>query len=71
MRITLSPAYGRDYKSVKAVKEDFNSNKDFIIEDFHNPWCGKPANKSDLVKAGYTTANIRYNRRTKLTWVRI
>jgi len=26
----LSPAYGRDYKSAKEVKADFDSNKDFI-----------------------------------------
>lgn len=71
MKITLSPAYGRDYKSVKAVKEDFNADKDFIIGDFHNPWCGKPTNRSDLVKAGYTTANIRYDRMTKLTSLKI
>ena len=71
MRITLSPAYGRDYKSVKAVKEDFNADKDFIIEDFNNSWSGKPANRLDLIKAGYTTVNIRYNRKTKLTWIKI
>lgn len=29
--ITLTPAYGRDYKFAKDVKADWESNKDFII----------------------------------------
>jgi len=47
--ITLTPAYGRDYKSAKAVKADWQAGKDFIIADwnFHR-YSGKPANRSDL-----------------------
>ena len=29
---TITPAYGRDYKSQKAFIADFNANKDFNIE---------------------------------------
>lgn len=60
--ITLSPAYGRDYKSKKAVQADFDADKDFIIEDIVNPYCGKPANKTQLVAAGYSEFRIRYKR---------
>jgi hypothetical protein len=28
MRLTVIPAYGRDYKSAKAVKADFEANKE-------------------------------------------
>jgi deoxyxylulose-5-phosphate synthase len=28
--LTVIPAYGRDYKSAKAAKEDWHSGKDFI-----------------------------------------
>ena len=32
--ITLTPAYGRDYKSKAAVLEDWNAGKDFIIASY-------------------------------------
>jgi len=30
--LTLTPAYGRDYKSKKAVMEAFLSGKDFVVQ---------------------------------------
>ena len=30
MYYELAPAYGRDYKNAKAVKADFEANKDFL-----------------------------------------
>ena len=58
MQITLTPAYGRDYKSKSAVLADFHANKDFLIADFGHPYEGKPANKEQL--KGYTVT-IRYS----------
>jgi len=46
--ITLTPAYGRDYKTAKAVRSDWNIGKDFIISDIHSRWDGKPANNTDM-----------------------
>jgi hypothetical protein len=65
--ITVVPAYGRDYKNRNDVLADWNANKDFIIQDFFNPYDGKPANKSDLV--GYTV-NIRYSNLMKIAVVK-
>ncbi len=48
MYITLSPAYGRDYRSKDAVLKDWNADKDFIIESVSHPYCGKYANRQDL-----------------------
>ena len=62
INIILSPAYGRDYKSIKAVTNDFNSDKDFIIETFMHPYCGKPCNKRDLKTSGIKSVHIRYNK---------
>ena len=45
--LTLIPAYGRDYKTAKAVRTDWNAKKDFIIADISNRWDGKPTNKTD------------------------
>lgn len=46
--MTVSGAYGRDYKSLKAAKADWDAGKDFIIEDFMHPYCGKPVNKEQV-----------------------
>ena len=57
--MTLTPAYGRDYKSAKAVKADFDANKDFVVADMFSG-SGRYANKQDL-PAG-SSVNIRYNK---------
>ena len=71
MILTLSPAYSRDYKSQKEVKSDWNSDKDFIIETIFDPYCGKPANKSDLKRAGHKMVTIRYNKLQKVLGIKI
>ena len=57
----LSPAYGRDYKNRNAVIRSFIANKDFIIENFDHPYSGKPVNRSQLVEAGESKVQFRYN----------
>ena len=68
---TLIPAYGRDYKSKKAVLEDFNADKDFILCDISDPYDGKYCNKSDLKKAGKRSVSIRYKNKTMIAVVSI
>lgn len=46
--ITLTPAYGRDYKSKKDVIAALKSDKDFIINEFGHPYDGKPCHARDL-----------------------
>jgi len=58
--MTLTPAYGRDYKSKKAVAADLKADKDFIIADFSHPYSGKPVNRSQLVADGIKAVNVRY-----------
>jgi hypothetical protein len=60
---TLTPAYGRDYKSQLEVKSAFYAGKDFIIADFSHPYDGKPMNINDC-SAG--TVSIRYSKLTKV-----
>jgi len=59
--MTLTPAYGRDYKSAKAAKADFHAGKDFIIADFFHPYDGKPCNKEQLGSGDYPV-RIRYKK---------
>ena len=57
--MTLTPAYGRDYKNKKSVLADWNEGKDFIVNDISSPWNGKPVNKSDLLPG--KSVQLRYN----------
>lgn len=67
MFITVLPAYGRDYKSAKDVKADWDANKDFVICDIMSPDDGRYINKQD---AKGMTVNIRYSKKTKVTVVK-
>ena len=67
--MTLVPAYGRDYKSAKAVREDLAAGKDFIICEIGHPYDGKPANRADLKGTG--SVKIRYARLTKVIVERV
>lgn len=69
--MTLTPAYGRDYKSRKEILADLESGKDFIIADISSQWDGKPANKQSLIEAGQTMVNVRYNQLRKVTVVKL
>jgi len=55
--LNLTPAYGRDYKSKKAVQADLDSGKDFIINDISNRWNGSYINKADIGSECY----VRYD----------
>jgi len=64
--MTLTPAYGRDYKSKKAALADWNANKDFVINDISSPHNGRNVNKADAERAGLTHLMIRYNKLTQI-----
>ena len=65
MRIQVVPAYGRDYKSKKAVLADLQANKDFVIADISNYWDGKPASPRELATE-YAEINVRYAKLRKV-----
>jgi hypothetical protein len=45
---TVTPAYGRDYKSAKAAAADWNADKDFILCDISSRWHGMVCNRPQL-----------------------
>lgn len=61
-QLTVSGAYGRDYKSVKAVKADWLAGKDFIIRTF-GPDNGRYINIAD---AKGLSIMVRFQRDTKI-----
>ena len=67
--MTLTPAYGRDYKSQKAVRADFDADKDFIIADFYHPDCGRYVNKPQLTPG--ESVNIRYAELAKVMVIKV
>lgn len=58
----LTPAYGRDYKSAKAVVADWNAGKDFVFAT-----TGQYTSKADW--AGKTVL-LRYAKLTKVAVVK-
>ena len=53
--MTLTPAYGRDYKSRNAVLTDFHAGKDFILQPQE-----KYINKGQIPNG--TAIQFRYNK---------
>ena len=58
---TLEPI-GKDYKSGKAVKADWEKGKDFY-------WNGHHFNKEDSAQCSGHVFSVRFNRRTKIVRV--
>ena len=63
-RLTVSPAYGRDYKSAKAALADWADDKDFVIESVGRDQ-GRFINRADAEQYG-ATVNIRYAKLTRV-----
>ena len=62
----IEPAYGRDYKSKKALLSDWDEGKDFLITDFMNPYCGKPINNESAKTMAPLTITARYGNQRKV-----
>lgn len=63
--ISAVPAYGRDYKTKKAVLEDWNAGKDFLIQDYvEHGYVNKDDKPADVV------LEIRYKNLTLVCTVR-
>jgi len=60
--MTLTPSYGRDYKSAKAVEADFRAGKDFTITSI-GPHMGRQCSIGDLKGQSVT---LRYAKLRKV-----
>lgn len=60
--MVITPAYGRDYKSVKEVQADFDADKDFV-----EAMSGSYINKTQLVELKQRSVNVRYAKLRKVT----
>jgi hypothetical protein len=64
--MTVTPAYGRDYKSAKEVKADWKAGKDFVIADIFGGNAGRYINVQD---AKNETIMVRYAKLSKIVQV--
>ncbi len=63
--VSAVPAYGRDYKSAKAVREDWAAGKDFLIQDMqHSGYVNKDDKPADM------QLNIRFSNLTKVAVIK-
>jgi hypothetical protein len=65
---TLSPAYGREYKSRLGIWSDLMDNKDFVCNPGRK---GTYVNLPQLIELKVTEFNVRYSRMTKITVFKI
>ncbi len=64
MRHSVIPAYGRDYKSKKAVLESLAQGHDFLISNIMSKWDNKPMSIRDT--KGMDTMQVRYGKLRKV-----
>lgn len=68
--VTVTPAYGRDYKSGKEAKEAWLAGKDFVYQaPPFDPDSGRYCSVRDF-DAKTTTVNIRYKRMQQVAVVK-
>jgi hypothetical protein len=65
----VGPAYGRDYKSQKAVKADWAAGKDFQVLDVGRD-MGRMINKQDADGVPGLRVLVRYQGMTKVVQVK-
>lgn len=67
-RVTLTPLPGRDYHKASEALAAYDSNADFILQDWGNRYDGKPINKQQIDSLEWIV-NIRYDGNRKIALV--
>lgn len=63
---TLTPAYGRDYRSKMALIADLIAGKDFV-----DSYSGKPINLPQIRELGMRQINVRYGQLRKVAVINL
>jgi hypothetical protein len=67
--MTITPAYGRDYKSAAAVKKDWKEGKDFMVADIFGGQAGRYINRNDAEAGMIVGIMARYDTLRKVVCV--
>jgi hypothetical protein len=65
-RLTVGPAYGRDYHNKAQIEADWEAGKDFVVLDVSSRWYGSYINREDAERAGIQRVNVRYQQNRKM-----
>ena len=68
---TVSPAYGRDYKSKAAAEKDFRDGKDFLVHNVDGRMTPRIVPCSIRDMAPGVKVELRYKRMESLTFVTV
>ncbi len=66
--MTLTPAYGRDYKGLKDLKQDLLDGKDFYLQSYDR--SGYTSLK-ELKSLGITSVQVRYAKLRKTSMINL
>jgi hypothetical protein len=72
--LTLTPRYGRDYKSKAEALKAWTDGADFTVADMFNRWHGAATSirdSADLKAEGTTSVHIRYRKLTMICVVKL
>jgi len=69
-RITVTPAYGRDFKSKQEAVAAWEAGKDFVVADM-GKYMGAYINKEDAQNDQITEVNIRFKGLTQVVVVKM
>lgn len=69
--MTLTPAYGRDYKNKKAIEASLAAGEDFVMNDYGHPYDGRYVNIEGLRHEGCVTVNVRYGNLRKVCVIKV
>lgn len=69
MTLTLTPAYGKDYKSKKEIEADLLAGKDFVARSYNAP--DSYINLEQLQSIGIASVDVRYKRETAVCVVKL
>lgn len=67
-RLTVVPAYGRDYASKEAAIEDWEAGKDFLAQNYQS---GGYINKAGAQEYGIVEVTIRYAKLRRLVKIKV
>lgn len=70
-KLSLVPAYGRDYKSKKEIEGSLVGGLDFLIADVGSPDNGRYINLPQIKEAGFTHLNVRYSKLRKIAVIEV
>jgi hypothetical protein len=69
--LTVVPAYNREYTRQEEIIRDWESGKDFQIDDVGSKFNGSYINKEDAIAGGIESVKVRYAKLCKACIIKL